>query len=219
MWRWRAVIFDLDGTLTDSAPAMGRALNAVWEDLGREPVDDAVVRGFIGDGPAVLIEKARARIGLPSTCADVQLETAAFMEAYAADGPGGDIYPGALETLQILHAAGIPMAVCTNKPQAAADHLLKALGFAQFLVGAVGGDATPKRKPDPAHALAALALFEGIQPEDCVLVGDGPQDVTSAEAAGIAAIVAAYGYGGAASLRPDLPAIDRIIDLPALLRA
>ena len=216
MRRLSTIILDLDGTLTDSAPAMTDALNAIWLAAGRAGFDAAAVRSFIGDGPAALIARARAASGLADDAALTRQETAAFMAAYAA-GPGGAAYPGAAETLAALRAAGFRLSVCTNKPQAAAEHLLAALGFAPYLAGVVGGDATPRCKPDPAHVRAALALTPGAEPEEAVLVGDGPQDVAAAEAAGVAAIVAAYGYGGAATLRPDLPVIRSIRELSDLL--
>lgn len=211
-----AIIFDLDGTLADSAPAMTRALNAVWRDLGRPEATADRVRCYIGDGPPRLIARARQALGLDDAPAAIAAETAAFMAAYAADGPGGDPYPNALDVVAALAAEGHRLAVCTNKPQAAAERFLAELGFAPFLAGVVGGDAAPRRKPDPAHVLAALASTGG-DPATAVLVGDGLQDVTAAEAAGLGCIVAAYGYGGAAAARPDLPAIDDIAALPDAL--
>lgn len=217
--RWRAILFDLDGTLTDSAPAIADALNAVWAAAGRPEVPQADVRGYIGDGPGPLIERARAALDLDRDPAAVARETQAFLDAYAAAGPGGAPYPGVVETLGALKRDGWRLAVCTNKPQTAAETLLDALGLTPFLDGVVGGDTPPRRKPDPAHVLAALDFLPGVAPEEAVLVGDGMQDVQAAEAAGMAAIAAAYGYGGAAEARPDLPAISSIRELPAKLAA
>lgn len=213
----QAVIFDLDGTLSESAPAIARALAATWEDLGRAPPSLAAARAMIGDGPGVLIEKARQAAGLSNNPAATAQETDLFLKKYALEGHGGDPYPGALEVLETLAKRGLKLAVCTNKPQDAAERLLNGLGFAPFLEGVTGGDRAPARKPDPAHAAAALALCDGVPPEAAVLVGDGPQDIASGEAAGLRVIVASYGYGGAAEARPDLPAIASISKLPALL--
>lgn len=214
----RAVIFDLDGTLSDSAPAITRGLAATWTALGRTPPTLDAVRSMIGDGPEMLVVAARAAIGLEDDAKAAAVETQAFMQAYALEGHGGDPYPGALATLQAAADLGLKLAVCTNKPQAAAEKLLDGLGFSPFLSGIVGGDTAPARKPDPAHVQAALALFDGIQPHEAVLVGDGPQDVSSAEDAGVPVIIAAYGYGGAAQMRPDLPQISSISELTVLLR-
>ena len=213
----RALIFDLDGTLTDSAPAIGRALNRLWADMQRAPIPQVAIRGYIGDGPTALIKCARRDSGLEPEPAAEQAETSEFMRIYAEDGPGGEIFPGAIEVCEELVSAGLELAVCTNKPQDAAWRLLSMLGLAPFLVGCVGGDATPSRKPDPAHVLETLKLFNNIAPSQALMVGDGLQDVAAAEAAGVNVIVASYGYGGVSTARTDLPSIKTIRDLPELL--
>jgi phosphoglycolate phosphatase len=217
MERPRGLIFDLDGTLTDSAPAIGRAVNRVWAGKNRKPLTDIAVREYIGDGPAILIARARKGSGLACDPAAETAETDEFMRFYAEDGPGGDIFPGAVEVCEKLVKAGLQLAVCTNKPQDAAWRLLSALGLAPFMVGCVGGDIVPFRKPDPAHVLAALDLFKNVPPSGALMVGDGRQDVAAAEAAGLGVVVASYGYGGVAAERPDLPVIKTINDLPPLL--
>lgn len=216
MGRWRTILFDLDGTLTDSAPAIRAALNEVWSSHGRQTFDADTIRGFVGDGPAALIDRAREAAGLAVDSVAAKAETALFMAAYTGAGPGGALYPGALDIVQHFRRAGFRLAVCTNKPQAAAERLLAAHGVQPFLDGVVGGDAAPRQKPDPAHVQAALELL-GVSASDAVLVGDGHQDVAAAEAANVDVIVAAYGYGGMGALRPDLPAIDDIRELPALI--
>jgi phosphoglycolate phosphatase len=214
----KGVIFDLDGTLSESAPAIARALAATWRDLGRaEPTLEAT-RAMIGDGPALLIQRARVAAGLQDDPDAVKSETRQFLDNYALEGPGGDPFPGALEVLATLAGMGLKLSVCTNKPQIAAERLLDGLGFSQYLEGVVGGDAVPAQKPDPAHANAAVALLGDIPVDAAMLVGDGPQDIASGEAAGLQVIVAAYGYGGVAEARPDLPVISDIGVLPALLQ-
>ena len=209
----KGIIFDLDGTLSESAPAIARALAATWRDLGRtEPTLEAT-RAMIGDGPALLVQRARAASGLLDDAAAVKSETRQFLE-----GPGGDPFPGALDVLAALAGMGLKLSVCTNKPQIAAERLLDGLGFSQYLEGAVGGDSVRAQKPDPAHANAALALLGDIPADAAILVGDGPQDIASGEAAGLQVIVAAYGYGGVAETRHDLPVISAIGALPALLQ-
>jgi phosphoglycolate phosphatase len=213
----RAVIFDLDGTLSESAPAIARGLAATWRSLGRPEPSLAAVRAMIGDGPGPLVERARAAADLPDDAAATREETALFLDFYAREGHGGDPFPGALDVLAALAALGLKLAVCTNKPQIAAEKLLRGLGFWDYLEGVVGGDAVTDRKPHPAHVEAALALVGDIPPEAAILVGDGPQDIGSGEAAGLDVIVAAYGYGGVAEARPDLAAIQDIKELPDVL--
>jgi len=214
----KGIIFDLDGTLSESAPAIARALASTWRELGRtEPTLEAT-RSMIGDGPALLVQRARTVSGLPNDPVAVKLETCKFLENYACEVPGGDPFPGALDVLITLNGMGLKLSVCTNKPQIAAERLLDGLGFSPHLMGVVGGDAVPAQKPDPAHAHAALALLGNIPAEAAILVGDGPQDIESGEAAGLQVIVAAYGYGGAAEARPDLAVISDIGALPALLQ-
>ena len=214
----KGVIFDQDGTLSESAPAIARALAAAWRDLGRAEPSLEAVRAMIGDGPAPLVQRARAASGLPDDPKAVQSDTGLFLEKYALEGPGGDPFPGALDVLGGLAGQGLKMAVCTNKPQAAAQRLLDGLGFSAHLEGVVGGDAVSAQKPDQAHAMAALALLGGIRADEVILVGDGPQDIASGEAAGIQVIVAAYGYGGVSQSRPDLPSIGAIDELATALQ-
>lgn len=215
----KAVVFDLDGTLSDSVGAICAALTETWTNLGRPPPSLSATREMIGDGPGVFIEKARAALGLPEDKAAIQAETTAFLDAYVNAGPGGTAYDRAAATLKACADMGLRLVVCTNKPQAPAEILLADLGFSPWLAGVVGGDAVPARKPDPAHVLAALALFDDeILPQQAVFIGDGPQDVAAGEAAGLAVIIAAYGYGGMAESRPDLPSIERIDALPDVLR-
>jgi len=214
----KGIIFDLDGTLSESAPAIARALASTWRESGRTEPTLGATRAMIGDGPALLVQRARKASGLPDDPAAVKLETCKFLENYALEGPGGDPFPGALDVLIKLRGMGLKLSVCTNKPQIAAERLLDGLGFSPYLVGVVGGDAVPAQKPDPAHACAALALLGNIPAEAAILVGDGPQDIASGEAAGLQVIVAAYGYGGIAEARPDLAVISDIGALPALLQ-
>ena len=217
MRRPNAVIFDLDGTLSDSAPAIDRALGTVWASADREPQPLSATMTMIGDGPDVLIRKARAAAGLDSDSDAIRRETDAFLAAYAQEGIGGDPYPGAVDVLRRLREAGLRLAVCTNKPQAAAERLVSGLGFSPYLDCLVGGDATPARKPDPAHVRVVLERFGNISPAETLMVGDGLQDVAAAEAASVPVLVAAYGYGGAAVARPELPAVQALADIPGLL--
>lgn len=192
---FRAVAFDLDGTLVDSAADLMHASNALLAELGRPPVDMPAVRSFIGDGAAKLVERILAATGdLPGP-----EETAAhlrrFLTIYEADPSAHSaLYPGVADTLAALAGAGLKLGVCTNKPMGATRRLLADLGIADRFAAVVGGDSFPSRKPSPEPVLGLLDRM-GARPEETVFVGDNEHDVAAARAAGVARVfVLRYGY-------------------------
>lgn len=192
---FRAVAFDLDGTLVDSAADLMHASNALLAELGRPPVDLPAVRSFIGDGAAKLVERILAATGgLPGP-----EETAAhlrrFLVLYEADPSGHSaLYPGVADTLAALADAGLKLGICTNKPMGATRRLLADLGIADRFAAVVGGDSFPSRKPSPEPVLGLLDRM-GVRPEETVFVGDNEHDVAAARAAGVARVfVLPYGY-------------------------
>lgn len=190
--RIRAVLFDLDGTLVDSAEDLRRALNAVLAERGLRSLGLAEVKGMIGDGAAKLVER-----GLAATGGDLAGHGEAlrrFLAIYEANAAEATRpYPGVAETLAALKARGLPLAVVTNKPAAATAAVLEALGLAPFFQAVVGGDTLLERKPHPAPLLHALAAL-GVSPGEALMVGDNHHDVKAARAAGAAAIAVTYGY-------------------------
>lgn len=192
---FRAVAFDLDGTLVDSAADLMHASNALLAELGRPPVDMPAVRSFIGDGAAKLVERILAATGdLPGP-----EETAAhlrrFLTIYEADPSAHSaLYPGVADTLAALAGAGLKLGVCTNKPMGATRRLLADLGIADRFAAVVGGDSFPNRKPSPEPVLGLLDRM-GVRPGETVFVGDNEHDVAAARAAGMARVfVLRYGY-------------------------
>lgn len=192
---FRAVAFDLDGTLVDSAADLMHASNALLAELGRPPVDMPAVRSFIGDGAAKLVERILAATGgLPGP-----EETAAhlrrFLTIYEADPSAHSaLYPGVADTLAALAGTGLKLGVCTNKPMGATRRLLADLGIADRFAAVVGGDSFPSRKPSPEPVLGLLDRM-GVRPEETVFVGDNEHDVAAARAAGVARVfVLRYGY-------------------------
>jgi phosphoglycolate phosphatase len=186
----RLVLFDLDGTLVDSAPDIAAALNAALVELGHAPYPLPVVTSYVGDGAAKLVERAAG----PSGEVDQALLLERFKAQYAANlcvqtRP----YAGITDVLAAYRAAGTPVAVVTNKPGGLARELLRALALDTAFSEILGdGDGFP-RKPDPAIALHACALH-GVAPADTLLVGDGIPDLRVARAAGIPVAAAAWGY-------------------------
>ncbi|MGF1640127.1 MAG: phosphoglycolate phosphatase [Rhodospirillales bacterium] len=206
----KVVVFDLDGTLVDSAPDLQAALNRLMRELGRRPLGLDEVKGMVGDGAAKLVERAVAATGLDGPGDDLGVLTARFLAHY--EGHATDCtrpYPGVRETLTRLRAAGLALAVCTNKPEAATREVLKDLDLDGFFAAVVGGDSLPGvRKPDPAMLRAILEAV-GASPREAVMVGDNANDVAVARALGVPVVVRADGYTRTAPA--DLGA-DAVID-------
>ncbi|MBK1836780.1 phosphoglycolate phosphatase [Azospirillum sp. YIM B02556] len=219
MARPAPVIFDLDGTLIDSVPHLGQALNRLLGEWGRTSVTDAMLRSFIGDGPRRLVERGFAATGRALSREEVGPALARFLDFYAVlPADPGSIYPGVPRTLARLAGAGHPIGLCTNKPQAIARDLLDELELLPFFGAIVGGDSLPQCKPAPEPLLAVLTALGGPF-AGAIMVGDGPNDIAAAHAAGIVSILVSYGYGGEpADLSADL-VIDRFTDLPDALEA
>lgn len=217
MGRLKAVIFDLDGTLVDSAPDLASALNHLLASERRRALALEEVIGMIGDGARVLVERAFAATGAPAS--DLDRLTPLFLALY--EGHTADqtlAFPGVVETLQLLASADLRLAVCSNKPEGASRELLAALDLARYFDAVIGGDSLPGvRKPDPRMLMAALELL-GADPQNAAMVGDNQNDVAAARAAGVPVIVRAGGYTRvpAHALGADL-VIDEFRELPAAL--
>ncbi len=204
----KAVLFDLDGTLVDSAPDIAAALNDLLVEESRDPYSIAEVKRMVGDGVHRLIEKAFGETGRTAALAD------RFVEIYT---PRSSLLtvpiPGAFEALNALREAGLPMAVCTNKPDEPALAVLSDLGMLSYFGAVIGGTSGLPRKPDPATLVEAARRL-GVAPADCLMVGDALPDVVAARAAGIPVWVVRSFYGPIA--QDDLEADLVMNDLRAL---
>ncbi len=214
-----AVIFDLDGTLVDSAPDLTRALNRLLDELKRPALDLEAVVGMIGDGATKLVERAMTATGGLGPGDDLGSLTGRFLNLYeGATAVDTRPYPGVCEALANLSAQGCRLGVCTNKPEAPARAVLEDVGLAGFFGAVLGGDSLGEiRKPDPRHLLAVLDRL-GIGAGRAVMVGDNANDVAAARAAGLPVILRAGGYTRvpAADLGADL-VIEDFAALPAAL--
>lgn len=187
----RGLILDLDGTLLDTAPGLTEALNRALADTGRPPLTVAAVKPMIGDGVDKLIERALAATG-GTLSASAQTEIAARYWALMRAAAPPPAFSGARETLGTLNERGVRLAVCTNKPEAAALEVLDRSGLMPFLDAVVGADESPL-KPDPAMVRRALAMLDA--PTDAAaLAGDSEVDVATGRAAGVPVVLLAHGY-------------------------
>ena len=188
------VVFDLDGTLVDSAPDLMNALNHALVSCGRDAVGLAAVRGMIGDGLSVLVRRGfEATGGVPQPA---QLEEAvqACLHYYLDHADDQSVlYPGVDSTLRELKAAGLKLAVCTNKPEQPAVALLDALGIGECFETVAGADTFPYRKPDPRVLLDTLAAM-GLAAEDAVMVGDSRNDALASHGAKVPFVLVGFGY-------------------------
>lgn len=212
----KGLIFDLDGTLVDSAADIRQALNLLLAEHQRRPLTLDEVKRSIGDGAIILIERVFALTGEP-----VGKDSFPLVQRYvthlrniAADPE--QIFPEVVSFLERCLALGIKLGVCTNKQEAATHKLLDDLKLSRFFSAIAGGDTYMVHKPNPGHVLG-VAETMAVAPADCVMVGDSVNDVRAAHGAGMPCIVVTQGYG----LEVEELGADRLIegfaDLPAAL--
>lgn len=185
------VIFDLDGTLIDSAPDIHATANAVLAQEGQAPMSLEVIRSFVGNGVPTLVARMLARRGLPDSGAQHARMTADFVRRYDAAVDLTELYPNVLETLNILQSAGHRLGLCTNKPEAATRAVLAHFGLSDLFDAIIGGDSLPQRKPDPAPLRAVLAHLGAAQ---AIYVGDSEVDAATAQAAALPFALFTEGY-------------------------
>ena len=214
------VVFDLDGTLVDTAPDLVSTLNAVFERAGLAPVACDAARNMIGAGARTMIERGlnAQQTLLPS--AEVDRLAAAFIEHYAAHiADRSRPFPGAEPMLDELRRRGCRIAICTNKLEWLSLKLLDALGLTRRFAAVCGGDTFGVAKPDPAILLGTLARAGGLASR-AVMVGDAITDIAVARAAAIPVIAVTFGYSETpvALLKPDR-IVTRFDQLPDLVFA
>lgn len=185
-----AIVFDLDGTLVDSAADLHAAGNRMLAEFGFDPLTLAQVKSFIGHGIPNLVTRMMQAQGAPE--ADHAAMTKAMLRHYSAHP--ADLtrpYPGVIDTLRALHAAGHPLGLCTNKNHAPTLQILDALDMARFFDVVIGGDSLPLRKPDPAPLRMAFAALDAAP---LVYVGDSEVDSEAAQRAALPFALFTQGY-------------------------
>jgi phosphoglycolate phosphatase len=200
--RFDQYIFDLDGTLIDSAADIGRSVNACLGELGLTPLPIERIRTYIGEGVHRLMERALEG-RWPDHLEEAISRFRAHYAAHLLDETRA--YDGVPAVLEALHARGAHLAVCSNKPEAFSRAILRGLGLDRFLDLVLGGDSLPERKPSPSCVRHILGQ-SGARPERTLLVGDSRIDVETARNAGVAVCVVTYGLERPevlAALHPD----------------
>jgi phosphoglycolate phosphatase len=209
--QFEAILFDLDGTLIDSYPAITASVNYVRNQRGLPPLAIAAVKQHVGRGPDYLLAHT-----VPGYCA------ATDIARYRIHHPsvmlnGTTLLPGAAEGLAALYQAGKRLGLCSNKPRVFSTQLLRHLGVADYLEVVLGPEDVERPKPDPAMLCAALARL-GVPANRVLYVGDMTVDIQTARAAGLAVWVVPTGSDDRAALEAAGP--DRILDgLGELIRA
>ena len=187
----QAILFDLDGTLADTAPSLGNALNTLLQKRGLPPKPQAQIRPHASHGAAALIQFGA---GIPPDHPDFPQWRADYLAEYAqCFDRDTTLFPEINPLLAQLAAQNIAWGIITNKPQAFTQRLIPALGFVTPPAVVVSGDTCPEAKPSPLpmhHACAALQM----QPENCIYVGDAQRDIQAGLGAGMKTILAAWGY-------------------------
>jgi phosphoglycolate phosphatase len=203
------IVFDLDGTLVDTAPDLVRALNHTLDIEGLPHAKPEAVRRLIGWGARAMIERAAAVHGVTFGPDRLDQLWAAFIEIYRADiAANSRPYPGVIEALGQLASLGAKLAVCTNKRTELSNQLLDALDLSKWFSVVVGADAVADKKPHPDHYRAAVERAGGIVRRS-VMIGDTSIDVGAARAAGAPVIVVRFGYCDA---DPDKLGADVVLD-------
>ncbi|MEO9632797.1 MAG: HAD-IIIA family hydrolase [Sulfitobacter sp.] len=215
----KTVVFDLDGTLADTSGDLIAAANACFRDMGEGDVlvhaEDA---GTALRGGRAMLTLGMQKLGRADDAATIDRYYPMLLEAYGRDIDTHTImYPGAMEAVAALKAAGYRVAICTNKPEALAELLLTRLGVRDAFGAMLGADSLDVRKPDPEH-LFETARRAGGDPAQCVLIGDSDTDRKTAKAAGVPCVLVTFGPSGEdmAALEPEA-LLDNFADLPEVI--
>jgi phosphoglycolate phosphatase len=204
----KLVVFDLDGTLVDSAEDIARSVNELLSDLGRPRLPHQRIAGYVGDGVRKLLERAMSGAGPEDVAAAVAPYLCIYRRRLLEHTRP---YPGVIEALEALQR-GPALAVLTNKPLSESLAILEGLSLRGYFRAVYGGDSFARRKPDP---MGVLHLIEetGSTHEETLLVGDSPVDAECARRASVRCCLVGYGPGGDGGASADL----RVDDLRELL--
>jgi phosphoglycolate phosphatase len=189
-----ALIFDLDGTLVDTAPDLTAAANHALALIDRPPIPEARFRHLVGHGALNLIKRAIAETGGPVPDETVKRLYDALLEYYGANiASHSKMFPGLVPLLDQVKSRGIPMGVCTNKVEHLSHKLLYEIGLASYFDAVVGGDTLAVMKPDVAP-YNEVAKRLGVPPFSSLMFGDSETDIRTAQNVGVPVIAVSFGY-------------------------
>ncbi len=212
-----AIVIDLDGTLLHTAPELAEAANRMLRDMGRPPVSQDLLMSYIGNGISWLVK--RALTGDMHAEPDAALYDKAlpiFEKHYTELLLQSKTFPGVMQGLDALKAAGFRLGCITNKVARYTEPLLKGIGLAQYFDIVLSGDTLPEKKPHPLPLLHSAKFF-GVTIDKLLLIGDSLNDAVAARAAGCPVFCVPYGYNHGEPVDGlDLDAV--IADLPAALK-
>jgi phosphoglycolate phosphatase len=185
------IIFDLDGTLIDSAEDIANAVNAMLRHLNRRPLSVDVIQTYVGNGAAALVQRA---IGENASMDTFDIALAFFLDYYEQHPlEYTGLYPGLKHLLDDLRSMRHALAVLSNKPTRITEKVLRGLGIYDYFFRVYGGDSFVTKKPEPAGVLALLNEA-GVEPRDALLIGDSPVDVQTAHNARIRCCGVLWGF-------------------------
>jgi len=215
----RALAFDLDGTLTDSAPGLAKAVDLTLQHMNLPVAGVDRVSTWIGNGADIMMKRALTyALQHEPSGEDIVRSRGLFDDFYAQTAEEGSaLFPGVSQTLQKLHQQNIPMAIVTNKPTPFVAPLLKSLGIDSLFSLVIGGDDVIAKKPHPAPVYLVLGKF-GLNTNELLFVGDSRNDIQSAKSAGVRSVGMTYGYNYGepiADSQPDvvLETFDQLLPL------
>lgn len=218
----KLLLFNLDGTLVDSAPDLALAINHMLRTLGREIFSPDLIRSWVGDGAQILVKRALSG----STVVDENIDTVVFAQALNSFLSFYEknlcietvTYSNVLETLQDLQSQNYRLALVTNKPFDFIEPLLIGLGLSNIFEFTLGGDSLSRKKPDPMPLLHVCESLH-VDVSECVMIGDSKNDILAAKAAGMQSIGVTYGYnyGEDVSIYEPEAVIDDMNEIISLL--
>lgn len=193
----KVLIFDLDGTLINSAPDLALSINHMLRKLGREPFSEEIIHGWVGNGALTLVQRALS--GKTEVDATLDEEFVAdalkiFFAFYEKNLCRSTVtYPNVLDTLLSLQDKGYRLAIVTNKPHAFVDPILEGLGLTDLFELILGGDSLKEKKPSPAPLLHVSKTLD-VEVKKCLMIGDSKNDIFAANACNMHSVGVTYGY-------------------------